>query len=50
LDLSRRICASKRDLCSSDAANILLRRGNVVEIAKDDVKIDGFSTKDVSPL
>jgi hypothetical protein len=50
LDFSRWICASKRYFCSSDAANILLRRGNMVEIAKDDIEVDGFSTEDVSPF
>lgn len=49
LDLLCQICASKRDLCSSDMDNILLG-GNMVEIAKDDVKVNGFSTKDVSPF
>jgi len=31
-------------------ANILLRRGNMVEIAKDNIEIDCFATEDVSPF
>jgi hypothetical protein len=50
LDLSRRICFSKRYLRSSDATHILFRRGNVVEITEDDVKVDCFSLEDVFPF
>jgi len=50
LYLSSWICLSKRDPCSSDVAHILLRRGNVVEIAEDNIKVDHLSLEDMLPL
>jgi hypothetical protein len=50
LDLSSWICLSKRYLCSTDASHILFRRGNVVEVAEDDIKTDCFTFEDVFPL
>ena len=50
LDLSCRICFSKRYLCSSDATHILFKRGNMMQAAEDDVKVDSFSFEDPFPL
>lgn len=50
LDLSNWICLSKRNLCSSDASHILFRRGNVVQVAEDDIEVDRFSLEDMFPL